>query len=298
MSEAGVRWVRVSRGFYLLGLGTFLLLSTQDLLPPAFWSDAASYWPVLLVAIGIRLVFERGPAPWLVLLGPVLVLGTLLYVALSAPGSAVAESEWAPVRIERPADAARLTFEGRLELASLDVESRRLPRDLVLEGRTSEAGRRSVRVEAAGGERVRVTNSMWEKRFVVLPGRRRARCELGVASGLPIGFDLDLAFTATRLEVAATPVSRLAIDGAFNDLSFRLGAAASDVPIDLDGAFNKVEIEVPAGTPVRVTGENLLNHVDREGAQEGAAPGGAKGAAHAYRLNLDGAFNRIVIRTK
>ena len=74
MNDDGNRWVRLSRGFYLLGIGTFLLLTTQSLLPAMFWADAAAYWPVLLVAIGIRLVFERSPFPWLVLLGPVVLL--------------------------------------------------------------------------------------------------------------------------------------------------------------------------------------------------------------------------------
>ncbi len=295
MNDDGNRWVRVSRGFYLLGIGTFLLLTTQNLLPAMFWADAAAYWPVLLVAIGIRLVFERSPFPRLVLLGPVLVLGTLMYVALR-PGGAGTEGEWTALRLERPADVSAWRLEGRLALASLDVESKRLPRNLLAEGRTTEAGRHSVRVEATAGGRVRLTNSVWKNAFFVLPGRRRARCELGVAAGLPVALDLDLAFTATRLDLPATPVSRLVIDGAFNDLGLRLGAPSTDVRLDLDGAFNQVEIEVPAGTPVRVTTDGVLNVVDREGAA-GSAAGSAEGAP-GYRLNLDGAFNRVVVRTR
>ena len=295
MNDDGNRWVRLSRGFYLLGIGTFLLLTTQSLLPAMFWADAAAYWPVLLVAIGIRLVFERSPFPWLVLLGPVLVLGTLMYVALHA-GGAETEGDWTALRLERPADASAWTLEGRLALAGFDVESKRLPRNLLAEGRTTEAGRHSVRVETAAGGRVRVTNSVWKNAFIVLPGRRRARCELGVAAGLPVALDLDLAFTATRLNLPATPVSSLAIDGAFNDLGLRLGAPASDVRLDLDGAFNQVEIEVPAGTPVRVTTDGVFNVVDRGGAAGGAA-GGADGAP-GYRLALDGVFNRVLVRTR
>ena len=295
MNDDGNRWVRVSRGFYLLGIGTFLLLTTQNLMPAMFWADAAAYWPVLLVAIGIRLVFERGPLPWLVLLGPVLVLGTLMYVALH-PGGAGTEGDWIALRLARPADASAWTLEGRLALASLDVESKRLPRSLLAEGRRTEAGRHSVRAEAAAGGRVRVTNSVWKNALVVLPGRRRARCELGVAAGLPVTLDLELAFTATRLDLPATPVSRLSIDGAFNDLGLRLGAPATDVRLDVDGAFNQIEIEVPAGTPVKVTTDGVLNVVDR-GEAAGGAAGGADGAP-GYRLTLDGVFNRVVVRSR
>lgn len=292
MTDEGIRWGRLSRGLYLLGIGTFLLLTTQDVLPWSFWTDALAYWPMLLVAIGIRLLFERSPVPWAVLLGPVLVLGTLMYVALRGPAARDAGRDWVPLKAERPADVSAWTFEGRLALASLDVTSRRLERGVLLEGRGTDAGRRSVRVASAGAAgHVRVTNSWSERAFFVLPGGRRPRCELGVATVLPVAFDLDLAFTATRLDVAASPVSRVSIDGAFNDLSLRLGEPSSEVRLALDGSFNRVVLEVPASTPVRVGTEGFLNFVDERRGDQG--PDGGPG----YRLRLEGAFNRLVVRS-
>jgi len=295
--DGGVRWVRISKGLYLVGIGTFLLLTTQDLLPPGFWSDAAAYWPVLLVALGIRLVFERSPMPALVLLGPFLVLGTLMYVAMRGPVRAEAEGEWVPIRAERPAALSSWTFEGRLALASLDVISRRLPRGLLAEGRVLDAGRHSVRVaedDATG--RVRVTNSLSDRTFLIVPGPRRARGELGVTAALPVAIDLDLAFTTTRLDLPMSPVTRLSFDGAFNELTLRLGQPADDVRLDLEGAFNQVVLEVPATTPVRVRREGFLNVVD-DSREERGRRGGETDGAPGYRLRLEGAFNRVVIRS-
>ena len=290
--HGGVRWVRVSRGFYLLGFGTFLLLTTQDVLPLSFWSDALAYWPVLLVACGIRLVFERSAAPGLVLLGPALVLGTLMHVAMQGPGHTEADHAWVPLKAEGAADVPDWTLEGRLALARVDVTSRRLPRGVLAEGRGTEAGRHSVRLagDAAAG-RVQVTNSWYGKTFFAMPGRR-GRCELGVTTALPVAFDLDLAFTTTRFDVATGPVSRVTLDGAFNDLTLRLGEPSSDVVLDFQGAFNLVAIEVPATTPVRVNSEGFLNFVDGR-RRNRRPPGGSPG----YRVQLDGAFNRVVVRS-
>src|SRR3989441_691738 len=294
MSDEGIRWGRVARGFYLLGFGTFLLLTTQDILPWSFWRDVLAYWPVFLVAFGIRLVFERSPAPALVLLGPLLVLGTMMYVAMRGPGRVDAGQEWVPLRAERPADVSAWTFEGRLAMASLDVSSRRLPRGVLLEGRGTEAGRHAVPVagDAAAG-RVRVTNSWSEKMFFNLPGGTRTRCELGVTTALPVTFDLDLAFTTTRLDVAASPVSGGAVGGAFNDLSLRLGEASSEVRLRFVGSFNRVVIEAPAPTPVRVSSEGFLNSVDeRRGDRRERDRGtGGPDAGPGYRPRLQGAFN-------
>ncbi len=305
MNGGGVRWGRVSRGLYLLGLGTFLLLTTQDVLPWSFWSDAVAYWPVLLVAIGIRLVFERSPAPALVLLGPILVLGTLMYVAMRGPARTDTESEWVPLRAERPAGLSGWTLEGRLALASLDIGSRRLPRGALLQGRVTEAGHHSARVEeeAAAG-RVRVTNSWSERMFFVLPGGRRTRCELGLTTALPVALDLDLALTTTRIDVATSPVTRIAFEGALNDLTLRLGEPASEVRLDLDGTFNQLVLEVPAATPVKVRSEGFLNLVGarhgergtRDGTSAGA-PSGTPGSTPGYRVRIDGAFNRVVVRS-
>src|SRR2546425_94402 len=224
MSDEGLRWGRVARGFYLLGFGTFLLLTTQDVLPWSFWGDVLAYWPVFLVAIGIRLVFERSPAPALVLLGPILVLGMMMYVATRGPARTDSGRDWVPLRAAR------------------------------------------------------------------------ARCELGMTTALPVALDLDLAFTTTRLDVAASPVSAVAVDGAFNDLSLRLGEPASDVRLGFEGSFNQVVIEVPAATPVGASSEGFLNYVDERSQDRGARGGSALGGP-GYRLQLQGAFNRIVVRS-
>lgn len=289
VTDEGLRWVRVSRGLYLLGVGTFLLLTTQQILPWSFWSETLAYWPVILVAVGIRLVFERGPAPWVVLLGPILLLGTMMYVALRGPAPPGSADETVPIRAGRPEALAAWTLEGRLALASIDVTSRRLPRDALLEGRSAEIGRGSVRVSpgAAPGV-VRLTNSWNERSFFILPGGHRARCDLGVTTSLPLTLDLDLALTATRIDVAAGPVARVAVDGALNELSLRLGRPSADVRLDIEGAFNQVTIEVPATTPVRVDREGFLNVVDESGRATNDAAG--------YHLHLKGAFNRTIIR--
>lgn len=290
--DRGVRWVRVSRGFYFLGFGTFLLLTTQGVLPVSFWGDVLAYWPVLLVAIGIRLVFQHSAAPGLVLLGPVLVLGTLMYVAMRVPGRDDADRDWMPLRVEAGSGVPEYTLEGRLAMARVDVTSRRLERGVLAEGRATEAGRQSVRVEEdVEAGRVRITNSWHKGVNMVFPGRG-ARCELGVSAAAPVTIDFDMAFTTTRIDVAAGTLRRGHVDGAFNDLTLRLAEPSEDVRLSFKGAFNHVVIEVPPTTPVRVVSDGFLNLVDgrrRDKRPRGESPG--------YRLGVDGAFNRIVVRS-
>jgi hypothetical protein len=309
VTDDGLRWTRAAKGLYLLGVGTFLLLCTLDVLPWSFWRDAVAFWPVLLVAVGIRLIFERSGMAWMVLAGPLLVLGTLMHVARRGPAAPAGLVAWEHLRVERPSGLERFTLEGRLALSTLDLAARPLPRGLLVEGRAAPSGRASLRLMEEGeAARVRVANArrLWT---VVIPTRARQRaCELRLSQALPVALDLDLALTEGTIDLSSAPVTGVGLDGAFNDLTLRLGAPGAkasvrpgdetrdraaappreDVRLRLEGAFNDIELRVPAGIPVSVASDGFANFVD---AREGAAP--RQGAG--YRVRLIGAFNRLVV---
>ena len=93
------------------------------------------------------------------------------------------------------------------------------------------------------------------------------------------------------LDLATIEVTRVDLDGAFNDLTLRLGAPHTDTRVDLEGAFNRLELVVPENTPVRVSTDGFVNLVDhRSSARTPSGP--------AYRLRSEGAFNRVVIRSE
>ena len=74
-------WARAAEGIQLAGIAVFLLMNTMGVLPWSFWLDAIALWPVLIMSAGVRIAFEKTRAPWLLLIGPVLVLGSLAWVA-------------------------------------------------------------------------------------------------------------------------------------------------------------------------------------------------------------------------
>ena len=288
MSAGEVEWKRVSGGLYLVGIGTFLLLTTQGYLPWSFWHRALSYWPVLLVAVGVRLLFERGRAAWAILLSPLLVLGTLTYLAVRDPGNRPAER--APLRVERPQGAQRWTLEGQMALVDLQVTARSLDRALLVDGWTAPSGRGTIDItRSTSAVRVRIGHRRRDWPFLLFPGRPRL-CDLGLSQDLPLALDLRLALAHGTLDLTSAPVSRFELQGAFNDLTVRLGAPEADVHLDFAGAFNRVHVVVPPSTPVRVGTDGFLNSVDgRPEATSLQGPG--------YHLSLDGAFNHLVIRS-
>ena len=117
MSESRIAWRRISRGLCFIGFGVFFFLSTQGMLHRGFWMDALAFWPVLLIALGLRLMFERSKAPWAILLSPLLLMGTLSYVAWR--GAEPLSTDWKTVQAVRDADVEAWSLEARMALADL-----------------------------------------------------------------------------------------------------------------------------------------------------------------------------------
>jgi hypothetical protein len=217
-----------------------------------------------------------------------LVLGTLAYVALDAPGTR--QRDWVSLSAERPKEIDRWSFEGDFALVDLDLTTRPLPESLLVDGRSSPPGRRRLLVNTSKDEaRVRLRNTWWRKGITLLPGRSQG-CEMALSEDLPLKLDLDVAFSDGRIDLSSGQPSRVWFDGAFNDLTLRLGSTESEIRVTLEGAFNQLKMVVPSDTPVRVSTDTFLNFVDRE-------PQTRARGRNGYRVVVDGAFNRLVIRS-
>jgi hypothetical protein len=113
---------------------------------------------------------------------------------------------------------------------------------------------------------------------------------MDVTRDLPVNADFDLAFVRGRLDLEGAPVDKLHLDGAFNDVALVLGVPTRDTRVDLDGAFNSFDVEVPAGTPVRVRSDGALITV------EGRADAGAL-EGPAYDLRFSGFCSRVRVHS-
>jgi len=290
MSDTQIVWRRVSRGIHFIGLGAFLLLCTQGVLPWSFWREALPYWPVLLVGLGLRMIFERTRAPALILLSPLVVLGTLAYV--SRHPAQPAPPDWTRVGTARPEKAKRWTLAGSLGMAELDLQARHLPKNRLVEGRVTAGDRHRLDLGGSREEpRVRLGTEEpeWSLLTLAAPGHDQ-RWDLALSQELPLDVNLELAFAGGQIDLASAPVADVEIEGAFNDLTLRLGAPRTDTRLAFHGAFNQIKVIVPGTTPVRVNSDGFLNWVD-------GRPEPAKGTGPVYRVEFEGAFNRLAVRS-
>ena len=154
MKAPSIAWRRASRGLLFIGFGVFVFLGTQGWLHRGFWLDTLIFWPVCLIALGIRLIFQSSKMPAAVLLSPLLIMATLSWVAWR--GGEQHNRTWHDVRVERPDSVEAWTLRAHMALVNLDVGTRPLEGGLLLEGRSSPADRGRISVSDRSGS-ARVT---------------------------------------------------------------------------------------------------------------------------------------------
>lgn len=285
-------WARAAEGIQLAGVAVFLLLNTTGALPWAFWIDALALWPVLIMSAGVRIAFEKTRAPWLLLLSPALILGSLAWVASGARSDALV-GPWAQESVARPDGVSRLELEAHLAGTRLAARAEAIDASSLIEARwTSRQGQRSAprtQVSLHDGLATATLKGGWRKGPVILPGQRQ-RWELRLPRELPLEIGLHGAMVRGELDLSRGDPRKLTFRGVFLGLGLALPAPAEPVTIRLKGVFNFLELTVPEGTPVRVGGAGLpFNLVTRR--LEGA-PGRA-----GYDVRVDGIFTIVTLTT-
>jgi hypothetical protein len=286
----GANWGKAAEGIQLAGIAVFLLLNTTGALPWSFWLDAIALWPVLIMSAGLKIAFEKSRAPWLLLLGPVLVLGSLGWLASGRrPEGPV--GPWNVESLSRPEGTRTVDFEAALVGARLRLAfATDLPADRLVDGR-SIVNRENTRLESRDDEGVaRVRIDSGKKHGIVFLPRPRERWDLRLPADLPAKIEVKGAGVGGDLDLTASTPERLEANGVFIGLDARLPAPRRNTNIQINGVFNSLALVVPEGTPVRVHGTGLpFNAVDRGVAGIEGRPG--------YDVSVQGIFSAVDVRT-
>ncbi len=286
--RTGADWARAAEGIQLAGIAVFLLLNTMGYLPWSFWLDAIALWPLLIMSAGIRVAFEKTRARWLVLAGPLLVLGGLAWVASGARPERPA-GPMQPEVAERPAGVDRVELEAKLLGSRLNISATQMPPGRLVDGQ-SNANHERARLEAhADGTVARVQVDGGQRPPLFFP-RARERWDLRLPADLPLRLKVSGAGIGGNVDLTAGTADGLQTDGVFIGVEARLPAPRQDTEIRMNGVFNSLTLAVPEGTPVRVRGPGLpFNAVNRGTHGKEGRPG--------YDVHVQGIFSAVDVRT-
>jgi hypothetical protein len=286
-----VDWKRASDGIGLCVWALFLLLTTTGVLPWSFWMEAISLWPLLILSAGIQITFEKTRAPWLVLLGPAVVLAGLTWVATGASPE-LASGNWkSEGPLPLPEGARHVTLDLELLGTRLAVEARDVEAGALADARSIERNEKTQLQIDRQDDTARLRLDTGKSGGVAfLPGRKQ-RFDLGVPRDLPVALHLQGAMSRTKLDLAQGRFEGGEIKGAFLATELVLPPVEETVKLVHRGAFCALRLNVPKGTPVTVRGNRFPFNIVKSNIK--GDPGRA-----GYEIQLETVFSAIALEVR
>lgn len=254
---------RLFSGTLLLLAGVLLLFANMGVIPPGFWHNLISLWPLLLIALGLGMIFRKGI---LALLSP-LVLVLMVVLAFTMP-------------VEYYDDGKHVSFRQALDDAVTEARLVISTGAVDLRLRGSESGSTDL---IFATEHVYTNPTVWSYRLdrskAVVRASRSARSVFGfsrrgswveslrtdvtISTSVPWEIELNAGASSVSMDLRDVVVQRLDINGGVNRVDVELGDRADRASVNISGGLASVSLTVPYEAGVRVdmdaafVGQNL-----------------------------------------
>jgi hypothetical protein len=293
----------------LIGLGLLFLGVNLGYVSPDVWRDLWRYWPVLLIAAGLELLFGR--ANWTATLIAILLLIGVAVLAVPwftlAPRPGWADGPWRGTQVterlvEDLGDARRASVElrhgaGRLELGALSVDSASL-----LEADFSHAvDRLSHSVERRGDEAIVRLGGQMDRGPIPWREYGPDNWSLRLSPRIPIALDVRTGASDTSLDLRQLQVTRLDVEAGAASLRVTLPRAAGHTEARVKAGAAGVEITIPEGVAARIQARSGLSGLSID---EGRFPRAGSvyqspdydTAANRIDLDIDSGVSGVTVR--
>lgn len=259
----------LSRGLWLIVLGSLLMLNTLGIVNWAVWVYLLQWWPVILIAVGVQMLLGR--RVFHLVLAVLLVAGTAMYVTGGPPRpwgaswSVGAESQQFRVSQGMPGGVTAGSLDldygtGRLNLGSGSGG--------LLDGELSYYSREPRVSVSQNNGLARVKVKQESERVLFFPGNRSgADWHIRLSEEIPWDLNLDVGATKAYIDLSRLEVRKLDVDAGASDLRIVFGPRSPRMAVDIDAGAANVELAIPFQLGVRIRMDSALsgNNLEKEG---------------------------------
>lgn len=247
-----MRGERIFRGLLLIGVGIFLLLVNFGLVSREFWWQMGRLWPLLLVALGVRLLLRDSvPAACLAAL---LVLGIFGFAAWQAWGgnTAAAEKKTTVFGLESVAavEECLLTIDFGAGELNIGAGADKLAAGQ-LEYYSAKPDWHYNTEDGRGILRVTQTEEPWTGLFR-RPDRGGYHWALQLAAGPVWEIEADTGACRAEMDLTELSVGRFDLNTGASSVAVRFGDKQAACRVKIDAGASDIRLSFPRGAGVRV----------------------------------------------
>ena len=257
---------RRRRGFSLLGLllvgfGTLLLLTVSGVAGLGIWFELVSYWPVLLILVGIKMIL----APRAPLVGMALV--SLMMVATIV-------AAWVPLNVERRDEAPRIAYSTPLEnTETLELGMGFISGSVTLRSDISDDRLFAADFNGRPADVIRDHYGRFSKIYLSTDGFSIDHSDDGGMDGYTltgladwdlmvspdVALDLDIRAGAADIDLDLTHlnVRRVFVGAGASQVRIRLPDTGR-THVEIEAGAADIEITVPQGVAARIDNDSFL----------------------------------------
>ncbi|MSQ21965.1 MAG: hypothetical protein EXR53_01480 [Dehalococcoidia bacterium] len=233
-------------GIVLLMAGVILLLQTTGVLPWDMWLGLWRFWPLLVIALGIQILFGRKIGWWatVLVIGAILVaIGGALLVGAGneKPVDSVAE----PLIGLESADVSIKFVAGDLALKSLPAGSPNL-----VEGQFGTEGQGArvqlIRSQNKGKLLISIDRQPWIRWF------SKASWKLALSQTTKLTMDLDVGAADAKLDLRELKLSELNVNAGAANVEIVMPASAGNVVASINAGAADITLVIPQGVSAKI----------------------------------------------
>lgn len=263
-----VRERNIAGPTFLIGLGTFILLSNFGLISMGSWSVLLQLWPLLIVAVGLDILIGRR-STWLSGIALILVLGILAtFLWLGGVVRTPAGTRLTGQNVQQSlGEISSAVVSLNPSVGSLHVSSSSNG-DYLLNGRINKL--RGEEVDSSYSVDGNEANYRLSSRGVVFSfgplniaaeGRDNWTWDVELTPNVPIELRTSLGAGQVYLALQDLNLIDLSSEFGIGETVVELPASGR-VQVDISGAIGKITVFVPEGMAVRLDPDTLISGID------------------------------------
>jgi len=259
MTPSKLRW-----GLLFITVGVMLLLCNTDRLDWDYWLEILTWWPLLLIAIGLEKIFLKTKLQIFSYLSPLLLIGGMIFVAFDVGSDNRVKGFFSSSRWSEPLDPSVKQINAVIKHKNIDLYINRTGNNLASArfDRFSKKPRIDfsksdgvARLDIGGGR-----SSLGGTVFI--SGRRVNRgYRLSFSDDIPLNLKCTGDGAELTLNMQLIPLKHLTIENDEGDIYLRIGDKEPLVIIEVSGDDADFRLKAPEGCGIEVIDDKYESYL-------------------------------------
>ncbi|UCD95404.1 MAG: hypothetical protein JSU69_04975 [Candidatus Zixiibacteriota bacterium] len=296
MTPSRLRW-----GLLFITVGVMFLLNNAGRLDWDYWLELLSWWPLLLIAIGLEKIFLKTKLQVISYLAPIVLVAGMVYVAVDTGGRSYRRDFFTTYSWSTEPDQAIEKIDAVIDHGGSDLYISRTGFDLASARFDRFSRKPDIDFSKSGSvAKLEITRRGRIYSGIVIGGHRHSRdWRLSFSDDVPLKLKCIGDESEVSLNLESVPLESLILQNDDGDVYLKIGDRVALVNVEIDGYDADFRLKIPDGCGIKVQGDKYMSYLKTLNLEERAGnyvTAGFDSAATKVSLKLSDDLRHLSIK--